>query len=150
LEALVAEVILQELTEGGRLERALAAQGSIVTELRQQREVLRASIREVGQDRDTNLIDRAEYLERRATLTERLEAVQARLDREHSKTVLEDLPTAEAELRSWWHDKATLEQQRTVLKACLTSLIVGPGSKTGGPRFNADRLLPPFGPQWRI
>ena len=100
---------------------------------------------------DADQIDQAEYLERRASLTERLKAVQAKLDREYSKTVLAELPTAEDELRDWWHHKnTTLEAKQTVLKAVLSSVLVGPGSRKGGPRFNADRLLPPWGPQWKI
>lgn len=150
LEALVEEVVLQELAEG-RLEAALAAQGGIVTELDQQRQVLRAKRREVGSMYDADQIDKAEYLERRASLTERLEVVQARLDREYSKTVLSELPTAEDELRSWWAaETTTLDQQRTVLKAVLSSVLIGPGSKRGGPRFDATRIMPPYGPQWRI
>ncbi len=149
LERLVEEVVLQELAEG-RLAVALAAQGGIVTELSQQREVLKAKLREVGSMYDQDLIDKGEYLERRAALTERLIGVQGRLDREYSKTTLVELPTAEDELRDWWHRKATLDQQRTILKACLSAVVVGPGSKTGGPRFNAGRLKPPWGPQWKI
>jgi site-specific DNA recombinase len=150
LEQIVEEIVLQELAEG-RVERALAAQGGRITELDQQRQMLRAKRREVGSMYDANEIDKAEYLERRAALTAKLEAVQAQLEREYSKTALSELPTAEDELRGWWTaETTTIDQKRTILKACLTSVLVGPGSKRGGPRFNADRLLPPYGPQWRI
>jgi site-specific DNA recombinase len=148
LEALIEEVVLQELAEG-RLERALAAQGGVVSELHQQREVLRAKRREVGEMYDADEIDRREYLERRANLSDRLKAVQAQLDREYSKTALTDLPTAEDELRDWWTG-ATLDARRTVLKAVLSSVLIGPGSKRGGPKFDANRIKPPWGPQWRI
>jgi site-specific DNA recombinase len=150
LEVIVEEIVLQELTVGGRLERALRAQGGIVTKLHQQREVLRAKRREVGQMYDDDQIDKGEYLERRASLTERLQAVQARLDREYAKTALASLPTAEDELRAWWTRVATMDAKRTILKACLTSVIVGPSSRRIGPKLDPSRIMPPYGPQWRI
>jgi site-specific DNA recombinase len=148
LEALVEEMVLQELAEE-RLDKALAAQGGVVAELHQQREVVKAKLREVGEMFDTNEIDRAEYLERRAKLTERLGKVQADLDRHLQRSILTELPTAEAELRSWWANKATADQKQSVIRACLRSVVIGPASVRGA-RFDANRLAPPNGPQWRI
>jgi site-specific DNA recombinase len=148
LEALVEEQVLQELAEG-RLEQVLAAHGGVVTELSQQREVLSVKLREVRELYDSDVYDKQEYLEHRGELTEKLNHVQARLDREYSKTVLSELPTAEARLRDYWAD-APLEQKRMILKSVITAVVVGPGSKRGGPRFQSDRVAPPWGIQWRI
>jgi DNA invertase Pin-like site-specific DNA recombinase len=149
LEQLVEEQVLQELVEG-RLERALAAHGGQVAELSEQREAVKARLRTVRQWWNTGEIDDAEYREHRDELRTQLEEVQARLSRELAKSQLSELPTAEQELRHWWHHKAQLDEQRQVLKSVLSSVIVGPGSKRGGPRFQAQRIAPPWGIQWRI
>jgi DNA invertase Pin-like site-specific DNA recombinase len=148
LEALVEEMVLQQLAED-RLDKALTAHDGIVTELHQQREVIKAKLREVGEMFDTDEIDRAEYLERRAKLTERLGRVQADLDRHLQRSILTELPTAEAELRAWWSNKATPDQKQSVMRACLRSVVVGPARVRGG-RFDSNRVLPPYGPQWRF
>jgi site-specific DNA recombinase len=149
LEALVEEVILLQLADD-RLAKALEAQGGEVQELYQQREVVRAKLREVGEMYDGDEIDRPEYLARRAKLTDRLAAIQTQLDQHHQRSVLSDLPTAEQELRSWWHGSATAEQKQSVVRACLYSVVVGPVERRTGPRFDPDRLKPPYGPQWRV
>jgi site-specific DNA recombinase len=148
LEALIEEVFLQELAKE-RLDQALAAHGSVVAELHQQREVIRAKFAEVGEMFDADEIDRAEYLARRAKLTERRGKVQADLDRHLQRSILKELPTGEAELREWWATTATADMKQSVMRACLRSVVVGPASVRGG-RFDSNRLLPPYGPQWRI
>jgi hypothetical protein len=149
LEALIEEVILLQLVDD-RLAKALEAQGSEVQELYQQREIVRAKLREVGEMYDGDEIDRAEYLDRRTRLTERLAAIQTQLDQHHQRSVLNDLPTAEDELRSWWDGSSTAEQRQSVVRACLYSVVVGPSTYRSGPRFDPGRLLPPNGPQWRF
>jgi site-specific DNA recombinase len=149
LEAIVAEVVLQELSEG-RLEQALAAHGGTVAVLSESREVLKARLRTVRQWWNTGEIEDQEYREHREELRSKLDEVQARLSRELAKSSLSELPTAEQELRSWWHDKATLDEQRQVLKSVLSSVVVGPGSKRGGPKFQSERIAPPWGVQWRV
>jgi site-specific DNA recombinase len=149
LEALVAEQVLQELSDG-RLERALAAHGGKVTELTEQREAVRARLRTVRRWWNAGEIEDAEYREHRDELKTNLDDVQERLSRELAKSSLSELPTAEEELRSWWHTKATLDQQRQVLRNVLSSVMVGPGSKRGGPKFQSERIAPPWGIQWRI
>jgi site-specific DNA recombinase len=149
LEQLVEEIILQQLADD-RLAKALEQQGGEVQELHAQRRVVKAKLREVGDMYDTDEIDRAEYLDRRAKLTDRLEQVQRQLEQVARRSVLSDLPTAEEELRQWWATTAIAEQKQTIVRACLHSVIVGPGSNRGGPRFQASRLAPPWGIQWRI
>jgi len=149
LEALVAEAVLLELCDE-RLAKALEAQGGEVQQLHQQREVLRAKLREVGEMYDSNEIDRAEYLARRAKLTDRLAAIQKQLDQQAQRSVLTGLPTAEDELRCWWSGRSTAEQRQSVVRACLSAVVVGPVVQRIGPRFDPSRLTPPFGPQWRF
>jgi site-specific DNA recombinase len=149
LEAIIEEVVLLELCDE-RLAKALEAQGGEVQQLHQQREVLRAKLREVGEMYDSDEIDRAEYLARRAKLTDRLAAIQKQLDQQAQRSVLSELPTAEDELRSWWNGGSTAEQRQSVVRACLHSVVVGPVTRRIGPRFDPSRLMPPYGPQWRI
>jgi site-specific DNA recombinase len=149
LEAVVEEVVLQELADE-RLAKALEAHGGVVAELSAQREVLRAKLREVGEMYDDDEIDRAEYLGRRAKLLARMDKVKAGLDQHLQRSVLTELPTAEEELRRWWATTATAEAKQSVLRACLTSVVVGPVEKRSGPRFDPGRLQPPYGPQWRL
>ena len=149
LEAVVEEILLQQLADD-RLVKALEAQGGEVQELHAQRRVVKAKLREVGEMYDQDEIDRSEYLDRRAKLLDRLEKVQHQLDQVLQRSVLADLPTAEEELRSWWRKQATAEQKQSVVRACLSSVVVGPVEKRVGPKFDPDRLLPPYGPQWRI
>lgn len=149
LEAIVEEVVLQELADD-RLAKALDAQGSEAQELRQQREVLKAKLREVGDGYDRDELDYSEYRERRTRLLARLEKVQAGLDQHLQRSVLTELPTAEDELREWWSNEVTMEQKQSVLRAVLSSVVVGPSSSAGGPRFDPSRLMPPYGPQWRV
>jgi len=147
LEAIVEEVVLPELVDD-RLAKALAQQGGEIQELYQQREVVRVKVREVGEMFDADEIDRPEYLDRRRKLTDRLAAIQAQLDQHHQRSILSDLPTAEEELRDWWANVATAEQKQSVVRACLSAVIVGPGTKRR--TFDPGRLMPPFGPQWRF
>jgi site-specific DNA recombinase len=149
MERLVEEQVLQELIEG-RLEQALAAHGGAVQELTGQREALKARLRTIRGWWNSGEIDDQEYREHRDELRAQLDEVQTRLSRELAKSSLSELPTAEQELRHWWHHKATLEEQRQVLKSVLGSVIVGPGSKKGGPKFQSARIAPPWGIQWRI
>lgn len=147
LEAVIAEVILQQLADE-RLEKALRAQGGEVQELQAQRRVVKAKLREVSEMYDANEIDRAEYLDRRTKLLDRLEKVQHQLEQVARRSVLADLPTAEEELRSWWNGSSTPEQRQSVVRACLSSVVVGPGTKRR--TFDPGRLKPPFGPVWRF
>jgi hypothetical protein len=149
LEAIIEEVVLLQLADD-RLAKALEAQGGEVQGLYQQREVLRAKLREVGEMYDGDEIDRPEYLDRRSKLADRLAAIQNQLDQHAQRSVLVDLPTAEEELRSWWNGSATAEQKQSVVRACLYSVVVGPSTHRNGPRFDPGRLLPPNGPQWRF
>jgi DNA invertase Pin-like site-specific DNA recombinase len=149
LEQLIEEILLQQLADD-RLAKALEAQGGEVQQLHTQRRVVKAKLREVGEMYDQDEIDRSEYLDRRTKLLDRLEKVQHELEQVARRSVLADLPTAEEELRTWWHGQATAEQKQSVVRACLYSVVVGPVEKRTGPRFDPDRLAPPFGPQWRI
>jgi site-specific DNA recombinase len=149
LEAIIEEVILLELAEE-RLERALQRHGGETKELRAQRGVLRAKLAEVGEMYDDDQIDAAEYRERRSRLLSRIEKVQHQIDQQAQWSVLVQLPTAEQELRSWWHGSSTPEQRQSVVRACLHSVVVGPVEKRAGPRFDPNRLMPPYGPQWRF
>jgi site-specific DNA recombinase len=148
LEDVVEEQVLQELAEG-RLVKALAAD-TASTALLAEREVLRRKLEEVGELYDADEIDKGEWLRRRAKLLPRIAEVQASIDRAAQRSVLSDLPTTEAALREWWQNTATLDQQRAVLKVCLTAVIVGPGSSRGGPKFDAARIAAPWGCQWRF
>jgi site-specific DNA recombinase len=149
LEAVVEEILLQQLADD-RLAKALEAQGGEVQELHAQRRVVKTKLREVGEMYDQDEIDRAEYLDRRTKLLDRLEKVQHQLGQLQQRSVLSGIPTAEEELRSWWSGSATAEQKQSVVRACLYSVVVGPVTKRTGPRFDPSRLAPPYGPQWRI
>jgi hypothetical protein len=89
------------------------------------------------------------FLRMHGPAVERVDKARDRLRAQASQSVLAELPTAKAELEAWWNDPArTVEEQRAVIQAVVSRVVVGPAVKPSR-RFNEDRIRPPYGPQWK-
>ena len=149
LESMVSEMVLHVLTEPRRREALTSRLGGDPSALADKKEA-ESRLLEVEEMYGAGEIDRPEYLRHRKRLTERIRAAQALLAKQPNLEVLADLPRSEKRLREWWSSEDTsLEQKRTVMRALVTRIIVGPSSRGNGPRFDPRRLAPPYGPQWR-
>ena len=90
----------------------------------------------LARDHGSGRLTRAEWMEARAGLQHRLEALQASSGPAPRSTP--ELPLAEDVRETWPH--MTLDERRSVLSHCLTAVIVLPARRRGHPNFDCARV----------
>lgn len=148
LEALVSEQVLQALIDP-RLQDALSQRPNVDSKVVADKNAAEARLIEIGEMYASGEIDRPVYLRMSESVSARIKLAQDLLAQQSGSEVLTDLPKTEARLREFWAG-ADLEQKRAIIKAVMTKVIVGPSSKSNGPKFDARRIAPPWGIQWRV
>jgi hypothetical protein len=148
LEAVVTEQVLQKLVDP-RLHKALANRPNVDPKVVADKNAAEARLVEIGEMYASGEIDRPAYLRMQDSVKARIEAANTHLAQQSGSEVLTSLPKTEAKLREFWAN-AELEHQRAILRAVMTKVIVGPSSRSNGPRFDERRIAPPWGIQWRI
>jgi site-specific DNA recombinase len=107
-----------------------------------------AALAQLGRDLDDKLISRAEWLERRQRLQDRIDDARARLAAVEAPT--DDLGRftggSEAFDRAWNDDSLTdsalFERRRGLFRAVFHRVLVKPAVIRGRNRFDPDRLVP--------
>jgi hypothetical protein len=148
MEAIVTEQVLQKLADP-RLHDELANRPNVDPKVVQDKNAAEAKLIEIGEMYADGEISRPEYLRMRESVTARIELAQQLLAKQAGSEVLADLPRTEAKLREFWAS-ASMEHKRAILTKVITKVLVGPSSRANGPRFDAKRIAPPYGIQWRI
>jgi hypothetical protein len=151
LEELVSEMVLIRLAGPGLAAalKEVAQQREDRMTLLAEREGARARRDEIEAMFSGGLIDQPAFVRIHAPAASRVEEIQARLDQLAGSSVLAELPDSEEELGAWWSDEdTTLDERRTVLRATLERVVVGP-ALVRGRRFDPARLKQPYGPIWK-
>jgi site-specific DNA recombinase len=150
VDTLVIEAVIEHL-DGPGLRRMLTSMAQASAEYQVLAEELVAA--ELHRDEVEHMyevgeIKRPAFLRMHGPAEERVGKARRMLAEFNGRRALAELPEGAAAQRAWWEDPATTtEQQRAVLKAVLSRVLIGPC----GPRqskFDPARLLPPYGPQW--
>jgi site-specific DNA recombinase len=151
LDAIVSEAVLERLSGPG-LERARQALAAADPDYRRLAERRQADERALGELAHARFVERSidhrDYLVTRVELESRLTATQRTLGRKARGGILSKLPEGPEALRAEWARHADdLDWRRAVIVATLERVVVGPGRPQ---RFDRARVLPPYGPVWRV
>jgi len=151
LDELVVEAVLLRLDGPGvdqaiaRLEAATPAHEAILERIGEEETALSELVHARFVERT---VDHSAYLTARAVLEGRVQTARRALGQQARTGVLRRLPTAPGALRVAWAAAAgDLGWQRAVIQAVIDRVVVGPGRPR---RFDDARVLPPYGPVWRV